>query len=153
MPGSTGLTRLRRLTWLMDEAVRIPGTRLRFGIDPLIGLLPGGGDLAGALVAAYALVVAARLGASAAVLVRMAGNIALDTLVGTIPVLGDAFDVGWKANRRNLDLLERYVANPRSATRASRLVLLALLLLLLALAAGVGFLGFYLVRWLLSLAR
>jgi hypothetical protein len=153
MPGSTGLTGLRRLTWLMDEAVRIPGTRLRFGIDPLIGLLPGGGDLAGALVAGYALVVAARLGASSAVLLRMAGNIAVDTVVGTIPLLGDAFDVGWKANRRNLHLLERYIANPRSATRASRLVLLLLLLLLLALAAGVGFLGFYLVRWLVSLAR
>ncbi len=153
MASSTGLTGLRRLTWLMDEAVRIPGTRLRFGVDPLIGLFPGGGDLAGALVAAYALVVAARMGVSAAVLVRMAGNIAVDTLVGTIPVLGDAFDVGWKANRRNLDLLERFVANPRSATRASRLVLLAILLLLLALMVGVGFLGFYIVRWLLSLAH
>ena len=151
MANSTALTGLRRLTWLMDEVVRIPGTRLRFGLDPLIGLLPGGGDLAGAAVATYALIVAARLGASPAVLLRMAGNIALDTLAGAIPLIGDAFDVGWKSNRRNLDLLERYVANPRTATRASRLVLASILVVLLALAAGVAFLGFYVVRWLLTL--
>ncbi|HEX9107338.1 MAG TPA: DUF4112 domain-containing protein [Longimicrobiales bacterium] len=150
---ASALTGLRRLTWLLDDVVRIPGTRLRFGLDPIIGLLPGGGDLAGALLAGYALVVAARLGAPPSVLLRMAGNIAVDTVVGTIPVLGDLFDFGWKSNRRNLNLLERYLADPRRATRSSRLVLLAILLLLLAVCVGAGLLGYLLVRWLVHLVH
>lgn len=151
MTAPRGLTTLRRLSWLMDDVVRVPGTRLRFGIDPLIGLFPGGGDLAGALIAGYALLVAGRLGAPAAVLLRMAGNIAIDTVVGAIPLIGDAFDVGWKSNRRNLALLERYVDDPRAATAASRLVLGAILLVLLALVVGAGLLGWWLVRWVFRL--
>ncbi len=150
---SSGLKGLRRLTWLMDEVVRLPGTRLRFGLDPIIGLVPGAGDVAGAVLAGYALVVAARLGATPAVLLRMVGNIALDTIVGTIPVLGDAFDVGWKSNRRNLRLLERYLEDPRGATAASRAVLLLVLLLLLGVLVGTAFLTWYLVRFLVSFVR
>lgn len=150
MTETRGLTTLRRLSWLMDDVVRVPGTRLRFGIDPIIGLLPGGGDLAGALIAGYALLVAGRLGAPASVLLRMAGNIAIDTIVGAIPLIGDAFDVGWKSNRRNLALLERYVDDPRAATAASRLVLLAILLVLLALVVGAGLAGWWLVRWIVG---
>ncbi len=137
VPG-THIDRLRTLTRVLDDLVRIPGTRFRVGLDPVIGLVPGGGDAIGAVLSAYGLVVAARVGAPAAVLLRMCGNIALDLLVGTIPVLGDVFDFGWKANRRNLRLLERYALAPVKVSRRSRLLvgfLLASLLVLLALLA------------------
>lgn len=89
----------------MDGAVRIPGTSIRLGLDSLIGLLPGGGDLATGLVAAYVVYEARRLGASKGTLARMVANVGVDVLVGAIPVLGDVFDVAFKANERNLRLL------------------------------------------------
>ena len=139
---------LRTVVRMLDDLVPIPGTRFRFGLDPLIGLVPGAGDVAGALLSGYALLVAARLGAPPAVLVRMVGNIAIDTVVGAIPVVGDAFDFGWKSNRRNLALLERYERAPAAVARGSRAILVLALLALLALTVGVGFAAFYLLRWL-----
>jgi hypothetical protein len=139
---------LRTVVRVLDDLVPIPGTRFRFGLDPLIGLIPGAGDVAAALLSGYALLVAARLGAPPAVLVRMVGNIAIDTVVGAIPVVGDAFDFGWKSNRRNLALLERYERSPAAVARGSRAILVLALLALLALTVGVGFAAFYLLRWL-----
>lgn len=110
----------RRLTHWLDSAVRIPGTRITVGLDALLGLIPGGGDLAGAALSAYLVTLAARAGAPASVLARMLGNVIIDAAVGTIPVLGDLFDVGWKANSRNLRLLEAQVDTPEPTARASR---------------------------------
>lgn len=110
----------RRLTHWLDSAVRIPGTRITVGLDALLGLIPGGGDLAGAALSAYLVTLAARAGAPASVLARMLGNVVIDAAVGTIPVLGDLFDVGWKANSRNLRLLEAQVDTPEPTARASR---------------------------------
>jgi hypothetical protein len=124
--------RLRAITRVMDEAVRIPGTRFRFGLDGLAGLIPGVGDALTAAVSGYALIAAARTGAPASVITRMAGNILLDSLVGAVPVLGDVFDFAFKANRRNLRLLEQYTAAPTPTRRTSRGVV-ALLIGLLAL--------------------
>src|SRR5512141_2676907 len=109
---STAVERLRSLTRVLDDLVPIPGTRFRFGLDPIIGLVPGLGDAAGAVFAGFILLTAWRAGAPAAVLLRMAGNIVVDTVVGAVPVLGDLFDFGWKANRRNLRLVERWEAEP-----------------------------------------
>jgi hypothetical protein len=139
---------LRTMVRVLDDLVPIPGTRFRFGLDPLIGLVPGAGDVAGGLLSGYALLVAARVGAPPAVLVRMVGNIAIDTVVGAIPVVGDAFDFGWKSNRRNLALLERYQRSPAAVARGSRAILVLALLALLALTAGVGLAAFYLLRGL-----
>ncbi len=147
MPG-TSLDRLRTLSRVLDDLVRVPGTRFRFGLDPIIGLVPGLGDAAGAVFAGFILLAGARLGAPPAVLLRMVGNIALDALVGAIPVVGDAFDFGFKANRRNLALLERWERAPASAVRRSRLLLATLLLLVLAFLAGAALGGYLLVRWL-----
>lgn len=138
--------RLRAVARLMDDLVRIPGTRIRFGLDPLIGMLPVAGDAAGALLSAYSLLVAFRLGAPAPVLLRMGGNIAIDALVGAVPFLGDLFDFGWKANRRNLLLLESFEASPARVGRVSRALVLLAVLALLALLALTGWLGFWLVR-------
>jgi len=143
---SPQLARMRMLTRLFDELVRVPGTRLSIGLDAIVGLLPGGGDLVGGAVSAYAILVAARLGAPPAVVLRMGLNILLDTLVGAVPLLGDLFDAGWKANRKNLDLLERYIEKPAQAKRASIAIV----------AAVIGFVGLAILGiavgtvWLLS---
>lgn len=97
--------RLRRLAWLLDSSMRIPGTRWTVGIDALIGLVPVLGDAAGVILSSYILFEAARMGASRGVLARMVLNIAIEGLVGSIPLLGDLFDAGFKANQRNIRLL------------------------------------------------
>ena len=135
--------RLRALARLLDDAFQVPGTRYRIGLDALIGLVPGIGDAIGAIFSTYIVFQAARLGASRATLVRMLGNVALDTIVGEIPLLGDLFDAGWKANIRNLALLENQLQYPVSTARSSRRVLLLIGVALLLLLAGVIALGFY----------
>jgi len=97
--------RLQRVAWLLDAAFRIPGTQQRFGLDAIIGLIPGVGDALGALLSTYIIVEAARRGASVWMVTRMLGNVAVETLIGAIPLLGDLFDVVFKANMRNLALL------------------------------------------------
>ncbi|MBW3627712.1 MAG: DUF4112 domain-containing protein [Gemmatimonadetes bacterium] len=119
-PPPAPLQRLRVLSHLLDDSLRVPGTGFRFGLDALIGLVPGIGDASGAALSAYVLVEAGRLGAPKATLLRMAGNVALEASVGTVPVVGDLFDAGWKANLRNLRLLEAHLANPAGTERASR---------------------------------
>src|SRR5215207_1034330 len=113
------LKTLRTLARVMDDAVVIPGTRFRIGLDALIGLIPGVGDLAGGVTTAYALLVAQRLGAPPTVLFRIVWNVLVDTIFGSIPLLGDLFDAGFRANRRNAQLLERYVAAPERTRRSS----------------------------------
>ena len=117
---SRRLAALARFAELLDSGIRIPGTQLRFGLDPLIGLIPGVGDAAGAVLAGWILVEAIRLGASRATLVRIAGNIALDAGIGAVPLIGDIFDFAWKANVRNVTLLERHLRDPARAMRADR---------------------------------
>jgi hypothetical protein len=135
------LQRLRTLTKLLDSAFQVPGTRFRVGLDALIGVVPGIGDAIGAVLSAIIVFQAARMGASRATLVRMMGNVALDTIVGEIPLLGDLFDAGWKSNTRNMALLEAHLQRPASTGRASRRVLLLLGAGLLLLLAGVIALG------------
>lgn len=139
--------RYRVLAQLLDQAVRVPGTRIGFGLDFLLGLLPGAGDLASGALATYGLWVAQRLGAPRSLLLRMAGNIAIDTIVGSIPVLGDLFDVAFKANVRNLDLLDRWLDAPVRTRRASRALVLALGLGLAVLVVGAVYAVGMLVVW------
>ncbi|PSQ15922.1 DUF4112 domain-containing protein [Halobacteriales archaeon QS_8_69_26] len=103
---------LRRVRWvsnLMDEAFRIPGTKRHFGLDPVISVLPIGGDAVAAAISAYVLVEAVLLGVPKRVLATMALNIAIDVLGGLLPVVGTVFDLFWKANERNVALLERHI--------------------------------------------
>jgi hypothetical protein len=143
-----GVTRARGIARLLDDLVRIPGTKIGIGLDPIIGLIPGLGDVVGGAMSGYILLVAAQEGAPTSVLVRMLGNIALDSLVGVVPVLGDLLDVGVKANRRNVELLERYLAAPSRTKAASRGVVVLLLLAVALLIAGMVTLGVLVVRWL-----
>lgn len=131
---------IRRLVWLWDEAFVVPGLGWRVGLDPLIGLVPGVGDLIGFVVGALVVVEAGRLGAGPAVLGRMLLNLGIDAAVGAVPLIGDLADIGWKANRRNRALLERWLASPASARRASALVIAAVVLVLGALIGLFGWL-------------
>lgn len=134
----------RRLAQLLDAAVRIPGTDIRIGLDAILGLIPGVGDLTGAALSGAIVVTAARQGASKSVLARMILNLGLDTLIGSIPILGDLFDLVWRANLRNADLLEAHLADPRR-TRTSSRGIVALVVLVLALLAAAGLALVYLV--------
>ncbi len=107
---------LHRLEILLDEAFRIPFTRIRFGIDGIIGLIPGLGDVLAGLLSLIIPIAAWIRGVPFVTLMRMAVNIGIGVLVGSIPVLGDAFDIGWKANRRNYLLLQRHLGEPRQHT-------------------------------------
>lgn len=135
-PGDPRTATLRRLTWLLDDLIRLP-LGFRIGLDALIGLVPGLGDAVGGVAALYGIGLAWRLGAPTVVLTRMALTTALDTLVGAIPILGDLFDAGFASHRRNLATLEHWLAKPAHATRGSAavLVLFAGLLITIILAA------------------
>ncbi len=118
--------RLGSLAWILDSSIRLPGG-FRIGLDGLIGLIPGFGDVASAVLSGYIVFEAARLGASTGVLMRMLGNIALEMLVGVVPLLGDVFDFAFKANVRNVALLDRYLETPRRGARSNRALVIVLL--------------------------
>ncbi|WP_263355169.1 DUF4112 domain-containing protein [Acidicapsa acidisoli] len=108
--------RLQWLEILLDEAFVIPGTRIRFGIDGIIGLIPGLGDVLVGILSLVIPLVAWIRGTPYITLVRMLTNVSIGLLIGTIPILGDAFDIFWKANRRNYRLLTRSIAEPHRHT-------------------------------------
>jgi hypothetical protein len=137
---------LVRLVFLLDQAVRVPGTRWRVGLDPIIGLLPGGGDALGALLSAGVVLAAARHGVPRIVLARMVFNIGVDALIGAVPLAGDLFDFAWKANTRNLRLLEAHASGRRRPGWRDWLWAWALLGVLALLLAGVVALGVLAVR-------
>jgi hypothetical protein len=145
------LKRIERLGYLLDNAIRIPGTRYRIGFDALIGLLPGFGDLAGAAFSAYIVLEAARYALPNVTLLRMVSNIALEVVVGAVPLLGDLFDASWKANARNLSLLKAHLGSQgtrqrRADRRLMAAILFGLLLLLIGLGAALYWLGGVLLR-------
>ena len=116
------------LSHLLDDFLRIPGTNIRFGLDGIVGLIPGVGDILGAM-ASWIIILAAWLrGVPKVTLARMLANVAIETILGTVPILGDAFDIAWKANRRNFALLQRamndagYAGSPNSASPNSATV-------------------------------
>jgi hypothetical protein len=145
-----GLDRLRNISWLFDELIRIPGTNMRVGLDAVLGLLPGGGDLVGGAVSAYAIVIAQRLGAPPAVIGRMTMNVLVDAVFGAVPLLGDLFDASWKANRRNLVLLEEYAVAPAKAKRGSIAVVVVAIAVLFALLIGIGYVTVRILGWILG---
>jgi hypothetical protein len=149
------LERLRLIAQLFDRAFGIPGTKWRFGIDALFGLVPGLGDIAGALVGVYALRVARNLRVPGEIQLHMLMNIAIDALIGMIPVLGDIFDFAFQAQTRNLALLDRWVKTPDRQKRRSRLgvvlIPLAIVLVFATLTALGVWMLFILFHWLASL--
>jgi hypothetical protein len=142
--------RLNRLAWLLDSSIPIPGTPFSIGVDALIGLFPFVGDLAGVLLSGYIVKEAAALGVSKSVLARMALNVAVEGLVGMIPFAGDLFDAAFKANQRNVRLLNAYLDQPVRTRRASRAFMIGLGFVLLLLFAALFLVGALLARWVWS---
>jgi hypothetical protein len=138
------LRRLEQLATLMDNQFRIPGTNFRFGLDGILGLIPYVGDLSGLLVSGILVRTMAQKGAGIGIILQMMGNILLDAMVGFIPVLGDFFDFGFKANRRNVHLLKKYYASgkPRPNAKWSLFFLSILMLLVLFGMFWLTFQGF-----------
>lgn len=138
--------RLDALAHLLDNSIPVPGTGTRFGIDAMVGLIPGIGDAVGGLLSAYIVLEGARLGAGPAVILRMLLNIAVETVVGSVPIIGDLFDAGWKANARNMRLLHHVIDAPGAARTSSRLVVAVTFVVLVALFAG----SLWLIWWVLT---
>ena len=133
------LQRLRGLAWLLDRS--IPIGRWRIGLDPILGIVPGAGDWIGAVLSLYVVYESARLGAPARLLARMGGNILVEALIGTVPVVGDLFDFAWQANSRNLALIENYHSKagstrlkPRSMTAIWAMLALVCIVVLAVIA-------------------
>ena len=139
----------RKLAWTFDELFRIPGTNFRFGLDSIIGLVPGIGDLAVSTLGAYALLLAFRLRAPLPILARMLLNIGVDTVLGAVPLIGDLFDATWKANTKNRRVLEAWLAEPTRTERRSKWVIVVITLMFLALVAASFWLAWVVVTWLL----
>ena len=137
----TRLERLDRMAELLDESIRIPGVGYRIGYDALIGLIPGIGDVAGLALSTYIVVEAARFRLPKTTLLRMIANVAIETIIGTIPLIGDAFDAVYKANLRNIRLLHKRLDDRDSAPRDDRIFFVSLVLIptviVVALVAGI----------------
>lgn len=145
------LRRVRRLSYLLDNAIPIPGTPYRVGLDPVLGLLPGGGDFLGTALSAYIVLEAARLGVPRATLMEMVRNIIFETVVGIVPVVGDLVDVTWKANVKNIRLLEEQLDLPPQPRQKADWLFLALLLgVLLLVVMVVAAISVMLLRWVLG---
>ena len=139
---------LERLSWLMDDLIRVPGLGWRFGLDAIVGLIPGFGDTATSLVSFYILVAAVRYRVPKVTLLRMGMNIGIDYLVGSLPLVGDLFDAWWKSNQMNVALLRKRAtvsaSEARKGTPSDWLFVALIILLLGGLVIGAAAVSFYL---------
>ncbi len=141
---------IKRLAYYLDSAFPIPGTKYRVGLDPIIGLIPGVGDAVATLMSTYLVVLAIDLKVSRWTIIRMVINIMIESVIGSLPVLGDIFDAVWKANERNHALLEAAMQNPQGRAVdkwfafAIALALISIFVLTLALT-------FWILQWLISM--
>ena len=136
---------LDALSHLLDDFIQIPGTPIRFGLDGIVGFIPGIGDVLGGLASTIIIFAGWVRGVPAIVLARMVLNVAIETAVGSIPVLGNFFDIAWRANRRNYKLLEGSIANPHRHTATSWLVFAAIA----AVVLGIVLVPTFLLAWVL----
>jgi hypothetical protein len=143
------LRHMDTLAKLMDGQFRIPGTEFRFGLDAVIGLIPGAGDFSTFLISAYMLTVLAKNGASGFVLSRMVLNIVIDALIGSIPVIGDLFDFVFKANQRNMKLMHEHYEEGRHRGGAWK-VIVPVLLVLGIFIVGLVWVVYKIVAWILN---
>ncbi|MDQ3682649.1 MAG: DUF4112 domain-containing protein [Bacteroidota bacterium] len=134
-PKQRGLKQLNYLAKLMDAQFRVPGTNFRFGLDGIIGLIPGAGDLSTFAVSGYMVWVMANNGASGLVLARMTFNILIDAIFGAIPILGDLFDVAFKANMRNMRLMQQHYEEGRHRGSAWKFIVPVLIVVFLIIIA------------------
>ena len=122
--------KLDNLAWLLDSSIKIPGTSWKIGLDGILGLIPGVGDLAAGGLSTYILYQAVKLKVPKVILARMTLNILLESVIGVIPVFGDLFDFMFKANQRNVDLMRQYVLNPKDTAQQSTLAVVGVIVAL-----------------------
>ncbi len=151
LKGPPEIAYVERITRLMDSKFRIPFTRITFGIDPIISLVPVVGDVLSFSISGLIVLAMSRHGVSAGVLVRMVGNILMDLLVGAIPVLGSVFDFLYKANRRNFHLLREHYQRGKY-NENKRQVSILFLLIFLTLLGAVIFGAYLIIKWLIALS-
>ena len=147
-PQDPAIVALRKWATLLDSAFRVPGTQLRFGLDPVVGLIPGIGDIVTGFFSVLMLLHAVRLRVPKVVLARMTINVGLDLLAGAVPLLGDLFDAGYKANLRNLALLERHAGGGVAPQRSDYMFVGVCAALIALLAIVPLLLAFVLFSWL-----
>lgn len=140
------LKRLRQLARLLDKAIVIPGTQVGIGLDPIMGLIPVGGDFLGVMLSSYIVLEAARLGVPSQTLGRMVVNIIIDGVIGAVPIIGDFFDFAWTANTLNVKLLEEYLKFPSQRKKADWWFVAGILLLLLVVAIALVALPIVIIR-------
>jgi len=134
----SGLAEVEALAWLLDNSIPVPGTGRRFGIDAVIGFVPVVGDLVSGAIGLFVVWRGSRLGLPRVVVARMLANSAIDMAIGAIPVIGDAFDLWFKANTRNLGIIRRHLEHPETSTRSDWLILFGLLGLVVAIVVLLG---------------
>jgi hypothetical protein len=144
------LKRMRQLSRILDSAIVIPGTKQRMGLDPILGLIPGGGDTVSAALSSYIIIEAALMGLPRTTLMRMVVNIAIDAIVGSVPILGDIFDVFSKANLRNMQLVENHLKSPKPSARVDKSFIFLLIVGLLILILLAGGMTLWLLNWIFS---
>lgn len=140
------MKRLRSLSKLLDSAIPLPGG-YRIGLDGLVGLIPGIGDVAGGVASSYIIIESARLGATTTTLLRMVFNVLLESIIGIIPFVGDLFDFVWKANEKNMDLMEKQLNSAPPQTSPEHRLKVTVIIILVILFAGIialAYLGFLL---------
>ena len=139
---------LERLSWLMDDFIRLPVIGWRVGLDALVGLIPGFGDTATSLVSFYVLAAAVRYRVPKVTLLRMGMNLGIDYAVGSLPLVGDLFDAWWKSNQRNVELLSKRATvsadEAREGSISDWLFVGFIILLLIGLAVGAAVVSLYL---------
>lgn len=145
------MKKLEKLASILDDAFVVPGLGWRFGIDGIIGLIPGFGDLAGMFMSFYFMYCGARMKVSKVVLTRMAANILIETVVGAIPIIGDLFDFAWKANRRNLRLIERSLQDPSGTKTRSIGLLIVLVSGIVLVAVSLVWMVISLIQWIITI--
>ena len=147
LPNNRPLRQLDSLAKMMDSQFRVPGTEIRFGVDAILGLIPGVGDMSTFAISSYMLWIMAQNGASGFVMARMVLNVLIDTLIGSIPLIGDLFDVAFKANTRNMKLMHEHYREGRHRGSAWKVILPVVILLFLFIA-GIVWLVYKLLAWL-----
>ncbi|MEY2564350.1 MAG: hypothetical protein QOH88_2543 [Verrucomicrobiota bacterium] len=139
------------LSLIMDNFLRVPGTKFRFGLDPLLGIIPGIGDTSSALVSAFALIQAARVGVPKVLLARMSANILLNEIIGIVPIAGDAFSFWFKSNARNYQIIKDHIAAPRPSRRSDWIFVIGVLVALVGVVCLGIAASFFLVRQVIKL--
>ncbi|MCP5426287.1 MAG: DUF4112 domain-containing protein [Gammaproteobacteria bacterium] len=144
--------RVKRLAWLLDDSIPVPiFGKYRIGVDGIIGFIPGIGDAIGAVLSLFILEEAARLGVPKSILSRMLLNVAIESMLGLIPLAGDVFDMAWKANLRNVKLIDSYLDSPQAVTRSSRFIIIGIVAVSFLFVGFISLIGLMILKWFIGL--